>query len=215
MADTLRDPIAPRRPERANGRRRYELLLDAAERLMQRDGPEGLTVHALAREAGVPAASVYHFFPGPSAIPIGLAERYMAGFVDTLNRPIDGLGSMPWPEIVATLIGRALDYYLAHPYAQRLLLGSDHSWRIREADLANNSLLAGTAAALLAPHFPAAPPDALRRAAVVATSLTDALFTLSIFEQGWVTEDCAAEAVLVCCAYLSAKLGAADPRSID
>jgi AcrR family transcriptional regulator len=80
MIDQPPKPAFPRKPERANGRLRYEALLDAAEHLLQREGPAALTIKRLAQEAGVPMASVYHFFPGPAAVPVGLAERYSLGF---------------------------------------------------------------------------------------------------------------------------------------
>jgi AcrR family transcriptional regulator len=37
-------------------------LLDAAEKVLERDGPGGLSLRAVAREAGVSPAAPYHHF---------------------------------------------------------------------------------------------------------------------------------------------------------
>ncbi|MCX7345659.1 MAG: TetR/AcrR family transcriptional regulator [Alphaproteobacteria bacterium] len=199
----------PRKPERANGRRRYEMLLDAAERLLVREGPDALTIQRLAKEAHVPMASVYHFFPSPAAVSVGLSERYLAGFGELVGRPIENVTRMTWQDIVATLIDRGVAYYSDHPYAQRLILGSDHSWQIRSADLANNRLLAASIAELLADQFPHVNREELLQAVIVGISIGDAIFTLSIFDQGTITPDFGREATVAICGYLSTKFGQA------
>jgi AcrR family transcriptional regulator len=212
--ETAKLGSGPRKPIRANGRRRYEVLLDAAERLLLREGPGALTIQHLAQEAMVPMASIYHFFPDPSAVAVGLSERYLAGMSETLGQPIDGVDGMAWQEIVATLIRRGHAYYAAHPYAQRLILGSDHSWRIRGADLEGNAQLAVGIAGLLSDHFPGVTFAEMVRATTVAISINDALFTLSIFENGSITEDCVAEATLAVCSYFSAKFPPRDTSRV-
>lgn len=202
----------PKLPERENGRRRYTVLLDAAERLLMRDGPATLTIKRLAHEAGVPAASVYHFFPTPAAISIGLSERYLAAFVDLVGRPIAGIEGLSWQQIVETLMFRAVAYYTDHPYAQRLVLGSDHSAQIRNADFENNRLLAGLVASLLTPHFPDVPPDQLGRATLVGITIGDAILTLSIQDLGEITPAYGHEAVTAICGYLTARFGSASTR---
>lgn len=203
-------PALPRKPQRANGRLRYEHLLDAAERLLVADGPDALTIQRLAQAAGVPMASVYHFFPGPSSVSIGLAERYLAGLAEVIGQPVSDAATLAWQDIVAALMDRAVGYYIAHPYAQRLILGSDHSWQIRQSDLANNRLLADFAADLLAPRFPQADPQALHRAIIVAISIGDAVLTLAVAEQGGITRAFGREATLAICGYMAAKFGTPD-----
>jgi AcrR family transcriptional regulator len=200
-----RDLVHPRKPQRANGRAKYELLLDAAERLLQETGPAGLTIQQLALEAGVPMPSVYHFFPGPVAVSVGLSERYLAGLSDAIGQPLPDSDAMSWQDIVATLMRRAVAYYTAHPYAQRLILGSDHSAQIRQSDLANNRLLASFVADLIGPKFPHVAPDALLAAIMVGITIGDAVLTLSIHEQGQITPDYGQEAVVAICGYMSAR----------
>ncbi|MFM9977131.1 MAG: TetR/AcrR family transcriptional regulator [Sphingomonadaceae bacterium] len=199
------EPNTPRRPERANGRRRYEMLLDAAERLLERDSAAALTIQNLAREADVPMASVYHFFPSAPAVSIALSERYMAAFAELVMRPILGHQSMGWQAIIALLFRRAVRFYQQHPYAQTLVLGSDHSWQIRRADMANNRRLAQSVAQLIGDDFSHVTTAALIEAIVVSISMADGMFTLSIIEHGAVTPECGDEVALAVCAYLEKK----------
>jgi AcrR family transcriptional regulator len=181
------------------------MLLDAAERLLLRVGPEGLTVQKLALEAGVPMPSVYHFFPGPVAVSVGLSERYLAGLSEAIGQPLPDADAMSWQDIVAILMRRAVAYYTAHPYAQRLILGSDHSAQIRQSDLANNRLLASFVAELIGRKFPHVAPDTLLAAIMVGITIGDAVLTLSIHEQGQITPDYGQEAVVAICGYMSAR----------
>jgi AcrR family transcriptional regulator len=213
MSDVL-GPRAPRVPVRANGRLRYELLLDAAERLLQRGDLPALTIKALAQEAGVPMASVYHFLPHPDAVAIALSQRYLTGLEAALCAPMADVAALGWPGIVATLNRRAVHYYRQHPYAQVLILGSDHSWAIRQADLANNRRIAETIVALLAEFFPAATPDALMATVVSGITMGDALFSLSIAEHGAITDALARDAWLAVCSFLAAQYGKPLP-SVD
>src|SRR6478735_4491658 len=92
---TIRPPARTRRPakaaaERAPGRRRrssgetpyhhgdlHEALLKAAERVLERDGLAGLTLRAVAREAGVSHAAPTHHFGDLTGL---LSELAAIGF---------------------------------------------------------------------------------------------------------------------------------------
>jgi AcrR family transcriptional regulator len=199
------DTATPRKPERQNGKKRYAVLLAAAEKLLERDGLEALTIQNIAREAGVPMASVYHFFPSPVAACIAVAETYLAGFAVNIRREIPNIGELNWREIIAILKQRTVKYYRAHPYAQRILLGSEISWHIRQVDLANNKMLAELVYDLVADQFPGAEKQALLNAIAIAISIGDAVWSLSICEHEVITKQYAEDAVLAECAYIAAK----------
>lgn len=194
-----------RRPQRANGVVRYQQLLDAAERLLIRDGSAAMTIQALAQEASVPVGSVYHYFPNPVAVSLALSERYMAGFHEIFDQPIEGLEVMTWQEVATILISRGISFYRNHPYAQTLVLGSDHGWHIRKADVENNRALAAGIAKLLTGKTPPMPPGELDDAVFVAIGINDSLLSLSIAEHGSITDRFGQEAVIAVCAYLERK----------
>ncbi|NEW57541.1 TetR/AcrR family transcriptional regulator [Nocardia cyriacigeorgica] len=64
-------------------------LLDAAALLAATAGPTGVTMTAVAREAGAPSGSVYHRFPNRSALLAALwlraLERFHEGFIAAIT----------------------------------------------------------------------------------------------------------------------------------
>jgi AcrR family transcriptional regulator len=204
-----------RQPVRANGHLRYEHLLDAAEQLLQSGSAQPLAIQRLAREAGVPTASVYHFFPNPAAVSIALAERYLAGLETCLCAPVSRASQLPWFGILAVLNRRALLFYRQHPYAQALILGSDHSLAIRRADLANNRRIAEHIASVLQDAVADVPGALLFETVVTGITVGDAVFAQSIIEQGEITDGVAHDAWLAACAYFAARIGLTPPASFD
>lgn len=210
---TLRTPDPspldlPRRPQRANGIARYAQLLDAAEAILVRDGVEALTIQALAREAGVPMASVYHYFPGPNAVPLALSDRYREAFFEVAAAPVEGSDRMTWPEIVRDLIDRSVAYYRSHPYAQTLLLGSGRNWAIRLNDLASNRDMAPGVAALIRDKLPPMPGAMLEEIIFVAINVFDAVMSLSVAIHGRITDDYSHEAWLATVSYMQRRFDA-------
>ena len=206
QADT-KSARQPRQPERANGRKRYDLLLAAAERLLERDGAEGLSIQKLAAEAEVPMASVYHFFPSPAAISVALAETYREGFLHAVSDDVTGRSAMSWQTVMAELMRRAVAYYGAHPYAQALILGSELSWHFRRTDLANNRALAGPLMHQLEDKFPGVDQAELANGLAIAISIGDAVWAVSVLQHNTITPEFADEATLAVCSYLQAKFG--------
>jgi AcrR family transcriptional regulator len=214
-SSTETDLNQPRRPERANGRRTYEALLDAAEQLLRREPGRPVSIQQLAREAGVPTATAYHFFPGPVAVSVALSERYMDGFLALVARPIPNLDALDWRRVIEILTWRAADYYRGHPPAQRLILGSDHSWAIRQADVRNNRQMAHGIVDLIADKLPSADRAALHEAAAVAIALNDAVFAMSVAEHGEITDTFVADAILAAQLFMGAKAGATANAALD
>jgi AcrR family transcriptional regulator len=67
---------APRRvPTQERSRRRVARILDAAARIVVRDGVEALTTREIARAAGVPIATLYQYFADKEAVLIALTQR--------------------------------------------------------------------------------------------------------------------------------------------
>lgn len=212
--ESVRDGPGPRRPKRANGVERYELLVAAAEHVLERDGIDALTIQRISREARVPMASVYHFFPNPGAAVVAIAERYLAGFAQAMQVRVPGVATRPWQEVVAILMRRTVRFYLRHPHAQRLFLGSDYSWQIRQADLLNNRSMATTIRRFVAPHFPHMDEQELLDAIIIAISIGDAVLALSVARHGTITAKFAEEAVTVVCGYLATKAPRGQPDGV-
>jgi AcrR family transcriptional regulator len=77
-----REPVTPNR----RGVKSRELVLDAAERVMAREGFEAATINRIVDEAGVPLSSVYHFYGSKDGVLLAVmqrgAERFFADVPD-------------------------------------------------------------------------------------------------------------------------------------
>ncbi|MFF3002582.1 TetR/AcrR family transcriptional regulator [Kitasatospora sp. NPDC057940] len=95
-------------------------ILDAAVRLAASAGPAGVTMSAAAQAIGAPSGSMYHRFPGRTAL---LAEVWLR----TVERFQEGyfaaLGSTPDPHPAARAAARhVISWSRAHPQEASLLL---------------------------------------------------------------------------------------------
>ncbi|MBO1325545.1 TetR/AcrR family transcriptional regulator [Acetobacter sp. TBRC 12305] len=72
------DHILPRSEGvQRRGQQRKEALLEAAEILIAECGLDGLSMRELGRRAGLPIASIYHYFPSAQAIVLSLAVKQL------------------------------------------------------------------------------------------------------------------------------------------
>ena len=85
---------------------RTEALLDAAQGLLLTRGPAGLTMAAVADEAGVAVGGLYRYFAGKDAILSALQVRAVHAFsqvlrkaIATTDAPLDGVraAAAAWP----------------------------------------------------------------------------------------------------------------------
>ena len=83
-AKPARAPSGAARPARTPSRDVEAALIDAAERVLVRDGPEAVTVRAVAIEAGVAPMGVYNRFGGKDGLVDELLKRGFSGLRDAL-----------------------------------------------------------------------------------------------------------------------------------
>jgi AcrR family transcriptional regulator len=65
-------------------------LVDAAKQVLERDGPQALSLRAVAREAGVSPAAPYHHFKDKCDLLNALAEEGFHALSDALKAPFEG-----------------------------------------------------------------------------------------------------------------------------
>ena len=80
------------RPERADAARNRELILSAARRLFERHGPEGVSMDAVAAEAGVGKGTLYRRFGDRGGLALALLEAQETEFQEHLIRGRPPLG---------------------------------------------------------------------------------------------------------------------------
>ena len=92
-------------------RERVEDVLRAAEALVAAQGYDGLKMRELARAAGLPIASLYHYFPSATAVMRTLAERFLASLRAVLTEALEAelppaLAPQDAPEAVGRTVRR-------------------------------------------------------------------------------------------------------------
>ena len=91
----------------------HDALLQAAERVLERDGPTGLTLRAVAREAGVSHAAPTHHFGDLAGL---LSELAAIGFRRFNAAMVAAGGTQTLPQMKALARARAyVAYAQAHP----------------------------------------------------------------------------------------------------
>src|SRR5437868_1420957 len=80
---------APPPPQQQRSRESLRRMLDAAERIMERDGVAGLTVRRVAAEAKISAPNVYRRLRNKDALVAAVFRRFSEMNQAELARPVD------------------------------------------------------------------------------------------------------------------------------
>jgi AcrR family transcriptional regulator len=82
--------LGRRTPLQARARAKIELILEAASRLIERDGLEALTTNRIAELAGVSIGTLYQYFPDKSKVVEALAERELGAITSQALAALTG-----------------------------------------------------------------------------------------------------------------------------
>ncbi|MBS0561321.1 MAG: TetR/AcrR family transcriptional regulator [Proteobacteria bacterium] len=201
MAD--RKGRLPRVPRRVRGMERYTQLLDAADALLRDREPGELVIQDVATHAGVPLASVYHYFPSNVAVIAGVAQRYIERFEEVLTQPMDHAALNHWTDIVREHARRSTRFFNENPIATKLILGGDGISQLRSLDKESNERLARRYVTTYRRHFVLPDDPILVDRCAIAITIMDAVTSLSYSRHGRITPEMAEEAVQARLAYLT------------
>ena len=158
-----------RAPRQARGRQRVDAVLDAAAALLVEAGPDGVTMHGVARRARTSIGSLYHFFPDREAVLRALGERHAAAIARLVaalrETPAAGWAALDTAAAVERFVAPFLDHLDRHPDLLGLMRLATPAGRERDASL-DDALrsLTGCVVAARCPRLDPAERDA--RAAV-------------------------------------------------
>jgi AcrR family transcriptional regulator len=117
-------PAAPRprkRPVQSRSQATVDAILDAAARILVRDGYGAFTTNRVAAIAGVSIGSLYQYFPKKEALLAELKDRHVRalelGFEATLAR----VGEAPLADLVAAVVAANAEAHLLDPELHRVL----------------------------------------------------------------------------------------------
>jgi AcrR family transcriptional regulator len=123
---TTRNPTKPaaRAPQRSNGVKRREAILKAAADIISDVGIAGLTLHAAAKRAKSSIGSMYHFFSDKDQLLTALRDQHREDMDELMSHvsaiSVDDWVQMTADDVVDTVFGRPIQYYLDHPFALEL-----------------------------------------------------------------------------------------------
>ncbi len=119
---TKRRPYAARVPIEE----RREQLLDAAIRVIVRDGYDGISVEAIAREAGVTRPVVYGAFDGLGQLLGALLDRQQARALEQLASAFPSGATDP-REAILSAVGTMAERVRSDPLTWRPILAAPHA----------------------------------------------------------------------------------------
>lgn len=119
-----RDRPAPPPPAGSRGRRTYEAILDAVERLLTDGGYPAATTTAVAEEAGVATGTVYLYVDDRDELLAAAFRRRLEELIADLETTLtaDALLDDGLDEVLHRALGVVLDHYGAHAATLRTAL---------------------------------------------------------------------------------------------
>jgi AcrR family transcriptional regulator len=94
---------------------RVEAILDAAAQLLTEQGYEGATLKAIGERAGIPTASLYHYFSDRHQVDAALAERHLRELDTRLAAAVDDGRRRTLSGSVNAILDPCLAYFREHP----------------------------------------------------------------------------------------------------
>lgn len=158
-------------PVQERSRRKIDAILDGTARLLERFGVDAVSTSAIAEEAAIPPATVYHYFENRLAIFAALAKRIMddvdRGLMDLLQKQL----TAPVPNLRLILQALFQAYKQAPGYVQVLsVLRAEPA--LQEMVHESNQRVADLLAQLLV-GCTALPPERTRRIAWIMSESTE------------------------------------------
>ena len=100
-------------------------ILSAAARVLRRDGPDGLTMRAVAVEAGITATAIYRHYEGKAGLLKRLIREEYNVFLSYVTAAAAPAGLSPSDRLRA-VCERYIDFALERPQSYQLLFVSPH-----------------------------------------------------------------------------------------
>jgi AcrR family transcriptional regulator len=111
-----------RAPRQSRSRAKVELMLEAASRLIERDGLDAVNTNRIAELAGVSIGSLYQYFPDKMALIEALAQREMAAVSSQVIAALSGPPPAAPGDRVRQIVRAVFGVFGARSGVQRQLL---------------------------------------------------------------------------------------------
>ncbi len=172
---------------RAPGRKRRQELLDAAYDLLCEEEIEDISFKDIAKRAGVPEGSAYHFFANRFDVFAELAYALNEKFARAHEKPVPPSKRKNWNQLAEFMVDIGARIYARTPPARQLFIGGKTPFEVKQADRKNDRDVADAMHRSFARYFDIPDTEEMRDAFYYFIEITDLMFTLSIIEHGKIT----------------------------
>ncbi|MGV0737429.1 TetR/AcrR family transcriptional regulator [Mycobacterium syngnathidarum] len=97
------------------GVERVQAILDSAETLLAEQGYAAATLKAIGEHAGIPTASLYHYFADRGQVDTELVTRHAAALDEQFSAGLDEPKANTLPGVIDAVIARIAGYFRDHP----------------------------------------------------------------------------------------------------
>jgi AcrR family transcriptional regulator len=110
-----------RRPVQVRAQVTVGAVLDAAIKILKREGSASLTTNRMAETAGVSIGSVYQYFPNKRAIYLALHERHITQVDAVMRRRMTEAADASLEQLIGSMIDGMIEAHMADPELSGLL----------------------------------------------------------------------------------------------
>lgn len=198
-----------RKPVQKRSRERFEAILDAMERLLEASDIENISLYDVAREAGLPPASIHYHFPSIAALQIELGNRLLetatAAVLDA-QKALARLRDPSWQDWLRVMGHHACDHFNRSRPASEVVLAPMLHRESKRAAIAMNdrigaSMLEGLKCVFVVPEVPG-----LAHRIALAADIADMLWSRSYILHGRIDDETLEESIRIQIAYLQTVL---------
>ena len=186
LSSTPTKPRTPRAPKQERSQARFESILKVALELIAARGYEAVSMREIARETGLPIASLYLYFPTKLAIVQEVWQRYTSSVSERLEADlqliIDPAGGGDAGQLIERLIDLMVEIQTSHPGFVEVWGCVAAAPELRELNQADTLATAAMVATAIRSAHPAVDPEQAEGLALVlcegGSSVTKLALTL-------------------------------------
>jgi len=113
--------VLRKKPEQDRSRATVGVILEAATRVLVRDGYGGFTTNRVAEKAGVSIGSLYQYFPNKESLLDELVRRHRHAIEDGIAVVTPQARDLPFADVVRAAIDHVVRAHLVDPALHRVL----------------------------------------------------------------------------------------------
>lgn len=171
LSSTPTKTRAPRAPKQERSQARFEAILRTALELIAERGYEAVSMREIARETGLPIASLYLYFPTKLAIVKAVWQRYTSSVSERLEADlqliIDPAGGGDAGQLIERLIDLMVEIQTSHPGFVEVWGCVAAAPELRELNQADTLATAALVATAIRSAHPAVDPEQAEGLALV------------------------------------------------